>query len=544
MGFDCLRGSFDLISQLARGMSPHSCLFTQTAYRHTQTRIRFIQAGGSRGRIISFAGLVKYPLKTSVMNYLVIGIGISLGIAGAVTAPAQVQVSNPKETLERNTEYRVNSRIDQGVNRGLDKVEEGIGTIFKKKDKQPQKGKQTQQGKPTDDTYADQPTDQPAEESADNQSVTSGRATSGGATARGGNSPAATNRADDPKPLRAYSKFDFVPGEKVIAFDDFAAVSVGDFPLGWNTNSTSEIVTLEGRPEKWLFMSKDGFFQPEYVKAMPENFTLEFDVFTRYNSNNLLTYSLYLSAVDNPKKELSNQYIQDGIYVEWHPCGGGTFIVYEKGEEINKNDGLNLKEFDCGDDYAKPSLVKFSIWRQKTRLRIYANETKVVDIPQAFDAKLNYNAFKFGTAYMNYATADNKDEFMVATVRYAVGAPDTRSKLITEGKFSTTGILFDVNSATIKPESYGVLKEIGTVLKENTTVRVRVIGHTDSDGDDAANLALSKRRSEAVRAALTKEFGIEAARMDTDGKGETAPVAPNTTPEGKANNRRVEFIKL
>ncbi len=449
-------------------------------------------------------------------------------------AQAQVRVSDPKQTVERNVEYRVNSKIDQGINRGLDKVEQGVGNIFKKKDKK------ANDQKPADDAYGQSGTGN-NQTNSPNQQPAAGRATSDGASSGGGQS---TTRTDDPKPLRAYSKFDFVPGEKVLAFDDFAAVSVGDFPLGWNTNSTAEIVTLEGRPEKWLFMSKDGFFQPEYVKAMPENFTLEFDVFTRYNSNNLLTYSFYLSAVDNPKKELSNQYIQDGIYVEWHPCGGGKFIVYEKGEEVNKNDGLNLKEFDCGDDYAKPSFVKFSIWRQKTRLRIYANETKVVDIPQAFDAKLNYNAFKFGTAYMNYATADNKDEFMVATVRYAVGAPDTRSKLITEGKFSTTGILFDVNSATIKPESYGVLKEIGTVLKENATVRVRVIGHTDSDGDDTANLALSKRRSEAVRAALTKEFGIEAARMDTDGKGETAPVAPNTTPEGKANNRRVEFIKL
>lgn len=480
------------------------------------------------------------------MNYLPTSILLGCSLLSALLAPAQVRVSNPKETLERNTEYRVNSRIDQGVNRGLDKVEEGIGNIFKKKEKQPQKGKQTQQGKPADDTYADQPTNQPAEESADNQSATSGRATpgraaSGRATSGSGQS---TSGADDPKPLRAYSKFDFVPGEKVLAFDDFAAVSVGDFPLGWNTNSSAEIVTLEGRPEKWLFMSKDGFFQPEYVNNMPENFTLEFDAFTRYNSNNLLAYSFYLTAVDSPKKDLSNKYIQNGIYFEFHPCGGGKYIVYENGEEVSKNEDLNLKEFDCGDDYAKPSFVKFSIWRQKTRLRIYANQTKILDIPRAFDAKLNYNVAKFGTAYMNYATADNKDELMVANLRFAVGALDTRSKLITEGKFSTTGILFDVNSATIKPESYGLLKEIGTVLKENATVRVRVIGHTDSDGDDAANLALSKRRSEAVRAALTKEFGIEAARMDTDGKGETAPVAPNTTPEGKANNRRVEFIKL
>ncbi len=447
-----------------------------------------------------------------MITYRVLGL-IALSLSAVDTAQAQVRVNSPRQTTERSVEGRVNGRIDQKINQGLDKVEEGIGNIFKKKEK-----------KPADDTY-----DAAGEANADGPNNTD-RATQG--------------RSDDPKSLKTYSKFDFVPGEKVLAFDDFATTSVGDFPLGWNTNSTAEIVTLEGRPEKWLFMSKDGFFQPEYVTNMPENFTLEFDVFTRYNSNNLLTYSLYLSAVDKPKQDLSNKYVQNGIYFEWHPCGGGTFIVYETGEEVNKNDGLNLKEFDCGDDFAKPSFVKFSVWRQKTRLRIYANQTKVLDIPRAFDPKLKYNVAKFGAGYMNYATADNKDEFMVANVRYAVGAPDTRSKLITEGKFSTTGILFDVNSATIKPESYGVLKEIGTVLTENAGVRVRVIGHTDADGDAAANLALSKRRAESVKAALAKEFGIDPARLDTDGKGETTPVAPNTTPEGKANNRRVEFVKL
>jgi OmpA-OmpF porin, OOP family len=72
---------------------------------------------------------------------------------------------------------------------------------------------------------------------------------------------------------------------------------------------------------------------------------------------------------------------------------------------------------------------------------------------------------------------------------------------------------------------------------------VQIVGHTDSDGDEAANLELSRRRAAAVKATLTKEFAIDAARMDTDGKGESQPIDSNTTPSGKANNRRVEFIK-
>ncbi|MBK7138731.1 MAG: OmpA family protein [Bacteroidetes bacterium] len=136
------------------------------------------------------------------------------------------------------------------------------------------------------------------------------------------------------------------------------------------------------------------------------------------------------------------------------------------------------------------------------------------------------------------------DAYFLTNLRVAVGAPDTRNKLITEGKYSTTGILFDVNSDKIKPESFGTLKEIAAVLTENPDVKIKIIGHTDSDGEDAKNLELSKKRSESVKIALNKDFGISLDRMQTDGKGETMPVGDNTTIEGKANNRRVEFIKL
>ena len=429
------------------------------------------------------------------------------------------QIIDPKETAKRSAENRANNKVDQGINKGFDKIEEGIGNIFKKKEKKKVEQK---------------------EDVSDNQETTSDN--------RQSKSTNTTTNSDKPvtskTSMRAYTKFDFVAGEKVIAFDNFATTNVGDFPLGWNTNSTAEIVTLENRPEKWLFMSKDGFFMPEYVKDMPENFTLEFDVFTRYNSNNLLNYSMYISAVNNPKKDVSNKYVENGIYFDWRPCTGAAgYIIYEKSEEMSRNDGLNIKQF-TSEDCSTPLFAKVSIWRQKTRLRMYINETKVLDLPQAFDAKLKYNAFKFGTFYMNYATADNPDEFMVANVRYAVGAPDTRNKLITEGKFVTRGILFDVNSDKIKPESYGILKEIGTVLKENAEVKVRIIGHTDSDGDDAKNMDLSKRRAASVKNSLSAEFGIDASRLETDGKGETQPSDQNSTPQGKANNRRVEFIKL
>lgn len=452
------------------------------------------------------------------------------------------QIYNPKEIAKRKAQDRTNSTIDRTIDKGLDKVEEGIGNIFKKKDKSAKEDKkESKSSSKKKESNTDESEDSDINQESDTASKPSGTSTSSS------KSTPNPSKTDEPKTnLKTYSKFDFVAGEKIIGMEEFTETSVGDFPLGWNTNASAEIVTLGDSQQKWLFMSQDGFFQPDFVKDMPDNFTLEYDIFTRYASNNILNYNFNIYASENPRKDFAEAYFQNGIYFNWT---GGTpnagFIIYENGEEFNKNENLTVKSLDCGgENNEEASKVHFAIWRQKNRLRVYVNELKVLDLPQAFNPKFKYNAFKLGSNKMNYVTSDNKDEYMVANVRYAVGAPDTRSKLITEGKLVTRGILFDVNSDKIKAESYGVLKEIGTVLKENPTVKVKIIGHTDSDGDDAKNLDLSKRRAASVKNALSTEFGIPATQMETDGKGETQPSDPNTTPQGKANNRRVEFVKL
>jgi outer membrane protein OmpA-like peptidoglycan-associated protein len=168
------------------------------------------------------------------------------------------------------------------------------------------------------------------------------------------------------------------------------------------------------------------------------------------------------------------------------------------------------------------------------------DDKKVWDLPKAVDESIKLNSLYF----RNDAASNDNDAYYVGNIRLAVGSPDTRNKLITEGKFVTHGILFDVNSDKIKPESYGALKDIANVLNENADVKVKIVGHTDTDGDDKSNVDLSKRRAEAVKNMLSKEFSINADRMQTDGKGEASPIDVNTTSVGKANNRRVEFIKL
>jgi outer membrane protein OmpA-like peptidoglycan-associated protein len=284
------------------------------------------------------------------------------------------------------------------------------------------------------------------------------------------------------------------------------------------------------------------------INNMPENFTIEFDVFNRYRSSNILAYNFIIGKSANPRRDIGEENSDEASFkLTWAGCAAGlAYSVYEKGEKMGSNDDLSSKNLVCkGDDYKEPATIRFSLWRQKNRLRVYVNEEKVLDIPQAFNSSLKYNVFKLGAKYMNYSNGrEQDDQFMVTNLRYAIGAPDTRSKLITQGKFSTTGILFDVNSDKIKAGSYGTLKEIATVLKENATVNVKIIGHTDSDGADASNLLLSQNRAASVKKALVDDFGIDASTLETDGKGETKAIADNKTKEGRAANRRVEFIRL
>lgn len=425
-------------------------------------------------------------------------------------------LTNTKEKAKSKTEQEA----DKTVDKTLDKIATGIGGLFKKKDKN-----DTSKGDTQNNT-------------GNGTTTTSGGVSS--TSTSGVNSPSSASQ------IKVYSKFDFIPGEKVIAIDDFSNTSIGDFPLGWNTNSSAEIVNFNDSPVKWLSITKDGFFQPEYIKDMPSNFTIEFDVFTRYRSSNILEYQFQIASSPNAKKDLSEEYTSNYFLLKWLACDmSTTFYVGENGEIVNKNEGFSVKDFSCGhDEHLTPVKVRLSIWRQNNRLRIYANENKIVDIPQAFDTKLKYNVFKFGAKYMNFATNDHKDEFMVSNIRYAIGAADTRSKLITEGKLVTRGILFDTNSDKINASSYGVLKDIAGALTENPSVKIKIIGHTDSDGETQANLVLSQKRAIAVKNMLSSEFKIEQSRMITDGKGENEPSESNATTVGKANNRRVEFIKL
>jgi outer membrane protein OmpA-like peptidoglycan-associated protein len=130
----------------------------------------------------------------------------------------------------------------------------------------------------------------------------------------------------------------------------------------------------------------------------------------------------------------------------------------------------------------------------------------------------------------------------VRRARIAETAPDF-SKTIMSGRYVTRGILFDVDSDRIKPESAATIKMIANGLQSSSGSNFVIEGHTDSTGDAAHNMDLSQRRAEAVKSVLVTQFGIDGARLTTRGLGATKPVATNNTPQGRAENRRVEFVR-
>jgi len=342
----------------------------------------------------------------------------------------------------------------------------------------------------------------------------------------------------DPGSIKVYSKYDFVPGEKIIVFEDFMQDAVGDFPGKWTTNASGEIVTTNEYPGRWLNISKEGSYVPQFIKGLSDNFTLESDLIfiPPANPTGPNTPATALQVINAPGGKPNFDYSIDRSYFQLDPYMGNINIAgyTASGEKILSNE-FSVK----GIQRKTPFRFHVSVWRQKSRLRVYLDQTKAVDAPSLLSPDIKYNGIRLATTMSNDGSI-----WLIGNFKFASGLPDTRNKLLTEGKFSTTGILFDVSSAVIRPNSYGTLKDIAALLKDNPGLNIKIIGHTDNEGDPKANLDLSRRRAEAVKAVLASEFSIEEGRLQADGKGADQQAAPNTTPEGRAQNRRVEFVKL
>lgn len=354
----------------------------------------------------------------------------------------------------------------------------------------------------------------------------------------GNNAPSAGNTTENstdsgPKTLSVYSKFDFVPGDEQLFYDDFSNDFIGDFPSKWNTNAGGEVVVLGEESEKW-FKLKSGyniFFIPN-LQSLPNDYTVEFDVIGIGVEKTSSTSHLRVDLSDDDKFKEGANFVQASIpFCQYTPVG----ITLEN-RKNNKREIYSTVKTDIRKAITNGAHISIAV--NDERFRLWVDEAKYIDVPQAVPAnklttlKFHANNFK-----------DDTEQLFISNIKVAKGGVDLRKKLLSEGKISTNAILFNSGSDNLKPESMGIIRQIFQVLQQDASISLKIVGHTDADGDEKNNLTLSKNRAEAVKATLIEIYGVDAGRLSTDGKGESEPIGDNSTTEGKAQNRRVEFIK-
>lgn len=335
--------------------------------------------------------------------------------------------------------------------------------------------------------------------------------------------------------IAVYRKFDFVPGDKPLFLDDFKNDFIGDFPSKWNTNGGGELVNINDSPSKWLKILPG--FGTEYIpdiEELPEEFTMEFDVITEGLDSKTSSQS-YLQIMVGDTKTFEKpknygfveypfcQFIDAGIIVENNINGK---------REIRNDIRADIRKIVASEHH-------ISLAVNKQRFRIWINEQKLVDVPRLLPASTKMQGIKIHLRGIDI----NKEAIYLSNFKIAEGGIDLRRKLISEGRISTNGILFESGSANLQAQSMGIIRQIYQVLAQESSLNLKIVGHTDSDGNEDTNLKLSKLRADAVKNALVSIYNVSANRLTTDGKGESEPVGDNTTTDGKSQNRRVEFIK-
>lgn len=245
---------------------------------------------------------------------------------------------------------------------------------------------------------------------------------------------------------------------------------------------------------------------------LPDVFTIEFDAYFPPNHYN---DRYYLTFYDRKNQDRT---------------GIPAVEIYVNEVELGNSESV-LKGKDRGNRDDEGGWRHISVAYTKGKMKVYLNEQRLINIPHY---EGNPTGVTLAGAFENSVTKN---------FRIAKGGVKYYDRVLSEGKIIVNGIKFDVNKATLKPESMGPINKIYQLMNKNPELNFSVEGHTDSDGSDETNMTLSKARGKAVMDKLIS-MGISKDRLKSNGFGESKPLDNNSTPEGKANNRRVEFVKF
>jgi len=433
---------------------------------------------------------------------------LCIGITGLCNAQFLDKLGDrAANAVERTVERRVEQETTKSTDRVLDTI---VDSPKKKKDKKVKSKKKSSSGNVI-----------------------------GGDPVNNKSQSSSTNNAMGSLEEEGENQVGFKRGSRIIFNDNFENDAIGDFPAKWNTTKGGEVKKLKGITNKFLKVTAGSVTNVELAKPLPENFTVEFDLILPSDhpyrrpgigfgpkpeeidyllaSSNAITFDIMSAEVGNGYYEISY---------------GVKEIGYTK-EKISYKAPLNT-----------PIKMAFEI--NGKRIRLFMDGKKMVDLPNQFKAE--HRKALYFTSITSGWTETAEAYFYISNLVIAETGGDERSQvlkdLMEKGSFSTNAILFNSGSATIKSGSNLILADIAEALKSTPDLKLKVVGHTDADGSEDANLKLSIERANSVRNYLVQNHGIDGNRLTTDGKGESSPVSENTTSSGKEQNRRVEFIKL
>lgn len=445
-------------------------------------------------------------MKTTIITFLAL-------CAFIHSANAQILDRAINRTKEKAVN-RTDEKIDEIIDKGFDEAEEGLENIFKKKDKDKKNNKnETQQSPVATEASASK-----------NQSI-----------------PKNSNTD-----FSQYKGSTFIPGKNVLFFEDFTTARLGAGSTNWHLYEYDpsdefeqpNVRTITVAGGYWLKMPRKGFVFPNSFKNLPEQFTLEFDLYADPQKMSEMEggFRSNFVALDDRAEYSIYWCAEPSLEIDVHPHGNSKFVNISGWTEYNADlsgkQSLFEKTFPADWNYGAVNRV--SIARNGSQVALFINGKEMFNLPNGLAKNKKYNLI--------FSTNLWGDGMYVSNVRIAGDVPNAIQEMKSQGVFVTNSIYFDVNSSRIKPESWATLNDAAKAIKA-TTGKVLIIGHTDSDGAEEANLKLSQGRADAVKNALVKEFGIDASRLTTEGKGETQPITSNNTAAGKAQNRRVEFVK-
>lgn len=328
----------------------------------------------------------------------------------------------------------------------------------------------------------------------------------------------------------AWANYDFVPGERILFAEDFSKDRVGNFPKRFELiDGNMEIVEWQGK--RWLRVGSAGDFKVVLPETLPDRFTIEFDLTIPWGGMALYGHPYSRGGASYSAGAPNSVVVVEGTEA-------GVYRGQHKGESTvdPRNVLKGLSEQYSKGGISEPYRVR--IQGDGKYLKVYLNESRVSNIPNADFARTNEITFHFDGNTWGGAQAAP----LLGNVSINGGGKELYDALVADGRVATQGILFDTGSDVIKPHSTPTLEEITSMLKDHADLKLVIEGHTDNVGDAAANQSLSEKRAAAVKAYLVGK-GIDASRLESKGLGATKPKVNNDTPEGRQTNRRVELVK-